>query len=98
MTFEYNVNKNSIEYDGKHFAYCNAEQSKIVRKLNKLHDKYEFLEIKNQSLEHYATKYAKLYHQSSKENEELKRRINELEKEVDALSCGEADWLIEEEL
>ena len=33
-----------------------------------------------------------------KENEHLKKRISELEKEVDDLSCGEADWLIEEEL
>ena len=33
-----------------------------------------------------------------KENEHLKKRISELEKEVNSLSCGEADWLIEEEL
>lgn len=33
-----------------------------------------------------------------KENERLKKRIKELEKEVNSLSCGEADWLIEEEL
>jgi len=36
--FEYNVNKNSIEYDGKHFTYCNVEQSKIAKKLNELHE------------------------------------------------------------
>jgi hypothetical protein len=34
----------------------------------------------------------------SEENEQLKQRITELEKEVNNLSCGEADWLIEEEL
>lgn len=34
--FQYNVNKNSIEYDGKHFAYCNVEQNKIANKLNEL--------------------------------------------------------------
>ena len=33
-----------------------------------------------------------------KENERLKKRIKELEKEVNSLSCVEADWLIEEEL
>ena len=33
-----------------------------------------------------------------KENEQLKKGIRELEKEVNYLSCGEADWLIEEEL
>lgn len=32
------------------------------------------------------------------ENEQLKERIKELEKEVNSLSYGEADWLIEEEL
>lgn len=32
------------------------------------------------------------------ENEQLRERIKKLEKEVNNLSCGEADWLIEEEL
>lgn len=32
------------------------------------------------------------------ENKQLKQQIKELKKDVDALSCGEADWLIEEEL
>ena len=34
----------------------------------------------------------------SDENEQLKQRIEELEKEINSLSDGEADWLIEEEL
>ena len=32
------------------------------------------------------------------ENEQLKKRIKVLEREVQELSCGEADWLIEEML
>ena len=32
------------------------------------------------------------------ENEQLKKRIKALEREVQELSCGEADWLIEEML
>ena len=41
--FQYNVNKNSIEYNKKHFAYCNVEQNKITNKLNKLNDENEQL-------------------------------------------------------
>lgn len=40
----------------------------------------------------------KLYKKLSDENEQLKQQIKKLKKDVDALSCGEADWLIEEEL
>ena len=47
--------------------------------LNKLNDKCEFLEIENESLEDGATRYAELYHQSLKENEQLKQQIEELE-------------------
>lgn len=34
----------------------------------------------------------------SNENEQLKQRIKALEREIQELSCGEADWLIEEML
>ena len=44
--FQYNVNKNSIECDGKHFAYCNGEQSKIAKKLNVLQKENEQLKQK----------------------------------------------------
>ena len=47
--FQYNVNKNSIEYDGKHFAYCNGEQNKIANKLNGLaEENKELKEFKQQ--------------------------------------------------
>ena len=39
--FQYNVNKNSIEYNEKHFAYCNGEQNKITDKLNELTEEKE---------------------------------------------------------
>ena len=41
--FEYNVNKNSIEYCEKHFAYCNGQQGKIANKLNELHEENQRL-------------------------------------------------------
>ena len=43
--FQYNVNKNSIEYNEKHFAYCNGEQNKIANKLNKLAEKNQNLQF-----------------------------------------------------
>lgn len=38
--FQYNVNKNCVEDKGMHFAYCNGEQTKIVRKLNELDEEW----------------------------------------------------------
>lgn len=40
----------------------------------------------------------KAFKKLKKENDELKQRIIELKKEVDDLSNGEADWVIEEDL
>ena len=48
--FQYNVNKNSIEYNEKHFAYCNVEQNKIANKLNELNDENKKLKQKIESL------------------------------------------------
>lgn len=45
-----------------------------------------------------AYQYTNKLNELSEENEQLKERIKELEKEVNVLSDGEADWLIEEEL
>jgi hypothetical protein len=41
--FQFNANKNSIEYDGKHFAYYNGGQLRIAKKLN-------VLQIENEEL------------------------------------------------
>ena len=49
--FNFNVNKNCIEYEGKHFAYCNGEQNKIANKLNELYE--ENTHIKNTIKEAY---------------------------------------------
>ena len=46
--------------------------------MNELNDECEFLEIENESLEHGATRYAELYHQSLKENEQLKLDLVEV--------------------
>lgn len=48
--FQYNVHKNSIEYDGKHFAYCNWQQGKIANKLNMLNKENEQLKADNNRL------------------------------------------------
>lgn len=48
-----------------------------VNLLNEFNDKCEFLEIENESLEDGATKYAELYHKSLKENEQLKKQLDE---------------------
>ena len=48
--------------------------------------------------EHCADVIAEALNVLCEENEQLKQRIKELKKEVDELSCGEADWLIEEML
>ena len=71
---------------------------KIIDLLNELNDECDFLKTENESLEHASAVYVELYHESLNENKQLKERISELEKELNALSDGEADWLIEEEL
>lgn len=58
---------------GKEF-YAPCEWD-LLELLNELNNKCEFLEIENESLEDGATRYAELYHQSLKENEQLKKEI-----------------------
>lgn len=48
--FQYNVNKNSIEQNGKYFAFCNGEELKIVRKLNELHKENQLLKEEKELL------------------------------------------------
>lgn len=70
---------------------CDKKQEHIVILENKIHRMREAIH----KLEWLAS------HRNAdliRENEQLKKRIRELEKEVNYLSCGEADWLIEEEL
>ena len=54
------------------------DSDEVVDLLNELNDKCEFLEIENEALEDGATKYAELYHESLKENEQLKQFIDDL--------------------
>ena len=51
--FHYNVNKNSIEYNEKHFAYCNGEQNKIANKLNELHEEKETYKTLYEEMSYY---------------------------------------------
>ena len=68
--FQYNVNKNSIEYDEKHFAYCNGGQSKIAKKLNVLQKENEELKQKVDFYKYFQKDAREL----EKENEQLKQQ------------------------
>jgi superfamily II RNA helicase len=80
--FQYNVNKNSIEYNEKHFAYCNWEQSKIAKKLNELDEKW----IKELNLRETLQLDLQRVEEENKalksENEQLKQLIKKLEKQI----------------
>lgn len=84
--YSFNVNKNTIEFDGKFKAYVNiVDGQRIVDLLNDLVDENEqlkqdidFLEIENEALEDGATKYAELSHKVLKENEQLKQDNTDL--------------------
>ena len=54
------------------------EPEEIVDLLNELSDECDFLKIENEALEDGATKYAKLYHKSLKENKQLKKDTTDL--------------------
>lgn len=84
-----------IEYE-EYQAFSNSMTGdEVVKLLNELDDKCEFLEIENEALEDAAIKYAERYHESLKENRELKQKVNfykyfqkdarELEKENEQL-------------
>ena len=87
--FQYNVNKNSIEYDGKHFAYCNGEQNKIANKLDELAEEnkdnkamIEFLNIENNQIMNELKTRTQIQHQLEEENEQLKKENYELHKRL----------------
>lgn len=62
--FEYNINKHTIEFDKKHFAFFNGEEVKIVRKLNELADENQ--------------QYKILINELKRQNKKLKGRLNDL--------------------
>ena len=67
----------------------------LCKLLNELNDEVEFLEIENESLEHGATRYAELYHESLKENEELKQTIKTICKDYEnhhGMDIRNAEW------
>lgn len=64
-----------------------TERECMVHFLNKLNDKYKFLEIENKSLEHSAAQYAELYHKSLKEIEQLKLKNEELQSYLEILKA-----------
>lgn len=76
--FQYNVNKNSIEYDNKHFAYCNGEQTKIAKKLNELNDENYELKLDSKFKNGAYHKLLDSFTRLKRQNKELKEENNRL--------------------
>ena len=93
--FGYNVNKNSIEYDGKHFAYCNGQQSKITNKLNELHEEKEILQKRLDNTVNLTARVQVRNDKLKEENEQLKHCIKKLQNDLN--NCEE-DYILEEYL
>ena len=70
----------------------------VVELLNNLHEENKKLDEKYIDEFSLRETLQQELQRVENENEQLKQRIKELMKEVDALSDGEADWLIEEML
>lgn len=88
--FQYNVNKNSIEQNGKHFAYCNGEQTKIAKKLNELHEENQELRLQlnlcsdqRNEFHRRAIENAHRVGKLEKENEQLKKDIKQIHTYID---------------
>ena len=64
--------------------------------LNELNNKCDFLEIENESLEDGATKYAELYHEVLKENEQLKQQIKDMKIRFKRKYDHEFDEIVDE--
>ena len=69
---------------------CNA----IIESNNEI----DRLKKENEKLNALCVQYGFDMGRLEEENKRLKKRIKVLEREVQELSCGEADWLIEEML
>ena len=74
--YVYNVNKNTIECDGKFIAYVNSVDGfRIANKLTVLSEENEQLKFElKECLEHKLFSRREL----EKENEQLKKEVNEL--------------------
>ena len=84
------INDNSIDFKKEYKKTLN-ELLDLQQKFIGLQKDWEYMKS---LLDKNHDKNCKL----KKENEELRQRIKKLEKEINSLSCGEADWLIDEML
>ena len=74
--FQYNVNKNTIEQDGKFVAYMNSVDGvRIANKLNVLQNENEELKKDCSNLIEDNTEYVAEINQMHKENEQLKEQF-----------------------
>ena len=77
---KYSVRDMSIDEKYVNSSYYIGDKGiaqRLCDLLNELNDECEFLKIDNESLEHGATKYAELCHETLKENKRLKKEAEE---------------------
>ena len=71
------------EYIDENHTDTPLMNNEVCELLNELNDECKVLEIENEALEDGATKYAKLYHESLKENERLRKENKRLKELVE---------------
>lgn len=89
--FQYNVNKNCIEYDGKFVAYLNSVDGfRIANYWNTLYKE-------NEELKHRLaiSEKANFITALAEENKQFKRRNKKLEKHLRKFYCDE-EWKLKE--
>lgn len=100
--FQYNVNKNTIEQDGKFVAYMNSVDGvRIANKLNVFQKENEQLKEERNYFERKKCEYFNKYNKKHLDNIQLKEENEQLKKELkkytDAFDCGQCrfqnyDW------
>ncbi len=93
--FQYNVNKNSIEYNEKHFAYYNGEQNKIANKLNELAEENDNITLLAQ---HNYEESKRIINRYVDKIKELKKKNKELKAENEQLKQLLLQFYTEDEI
>ena len=99
-TKRFTINEKEIIQDKQVWCMAHSEHCAdvIATAMNELHEENKYLKsLKwNQDCINEISMSMQQIQLLEKENEQLKQRINELEKEIKELSYGEADWIMEE--
>lgn len=102
--FSYNVNKNTIQYDGKFVAYMNCVDGfRIANKLNVFQKEKEQLEKENldllEELDYYKTKCASLetgLFQADRKNGQLQKENKELQGKASSWKITASEQIMEQ--